>query len=456
MNPEKEKVVLEVHKTKKITEKVTVDMVSAERTIREMLANKIAGTFCGLWFLVAEHLRIGTWDLLKGWTGNNQLDMRVGMQVINEASLCVNGGLRPRKTLCRQGFEILSGLPDISTDKQIHLLLDKHTIKEAEEVQIVLAKIRRASGDYKGRVLALDPHRIEAFTERIMPKRRTSNHDSTKKMIQTFFCLDAETRQPVLFKIGGCGHPITRATKGLAEMVKQVFPEKVLYISDKEHFGRELTEYFSTDNKHDILVPVPATQKTKTLLKKLDYKEIWPGYAIAEGVYRFSENNTEVRFLGQRFCEIASEYNYNGFATTAESSALELLSEIYPKRWGIEEFFNFEGALGWKKASTMNLNIRYGKMTLALIAQAAGNNFRKKLSSPYNQWTVEHMAESIFSALDGDIRVKDDTIIVTIYNLPDELNLKQRYEHLPRILEAENICPKIPWLFDYKLDFRFK
>ncbi|MBI5727962.1 MAG: hypothetical protein HY965_08930, partial [Ignavibacteriales bacterium] len=76
MNPEKEKVGLEVHKTKKITEKVTVDMVSAERTIREMLANKIAGTFCGLWFLVAEQLRIGTWDLLKGWTGNNQLDMR--------------------------------------------------------------------------------------------------------------------------------------------------------------------------------------------------------------------------------------------------------------------------------------------------------------------------------------------------------------------------------------------
>jgi len=34
-----------------------------------MLAEKISGTHVGLWLLIPEHLRLGTWDLLKAWTG---------------------------------------------------------------------------------------------------------------------------------------------------------------------------------------------------------------------------------------------------------------------------------------------------------------------------------------------------------------------------------------------------
>ncbi|HEV3024783.1 MAG TPA: hypothetical protein VGX76_20040 [Pirellulales bacterium] len=34
-----------------------------------MLADKVSGDLAGLWLLVAEHLRLGTWDLLRTWTG---------------------------------------------------------------------------------------------------------------------------------------------------------------------------------------------------------------------------------------------------------------------------------------------------------------------------------------------------------------------------------------------------
>jgi hypothetical protein len=34
-----------------------------------MLADKVSGDLAGVWLLVAEHLRLGTWDLLCGWTG---------------------------------------------------------------------------------------------------------------------------------------------------------------------------------------------------------------------------------------------------------------------------------------------------------------------------------------------------------------------------------------------------
>ena len=46
------------------------------------------------------------------------------------------------------------------------------------------------------------------------------------------------------------------------------------------------------------------------------------------------------------------------------------MTQEYPKRWHVEEFFNSHQALGWDRAGTQNLNIRYGHMTMALIAQA--------------------------------------------------------------------------------------
>src|ERR1035441_4413221 len=107
------------------------------------------------------------------------------------------------------------------------------------------------------------------------------------------------------------------------------------------------------------------------------------------------------------------KYSYVPFLTTSELPPAELLSVLYPKRWAIEEFFNFEGDMGWNRASTFNLNIRYGKQSLALIAQAATHQLKTKLPKPYNQWTASHFADQVLTKMDGDIRVENDTIIVT-------------------------------------------
>ena len=102
----------------------------------------------------------------------------------------------------------------------------------------------------------------------------------------------------------------------------------------------------------------------------------------------------------------------------------------------------------------MNLNIRYGKMTMALIAQAVIHQLRERLPEPYSQWDADHMAKHIFHGLEGDVRVTDETIVVTYYNAPGEL--QSHYECLPDKLTEENVAPNIPWLYDYQLDFRFK
>ncbi len=57
---------------------------------------------------------------------------------------------------------------------------------------------------------------------------------------------------------------------------------------------------------------------------------------------------------------------------------VDALTLQYRKRWHIEEFFNVYQKMGWKRAGTQNLHIRYGQMTLAPIAQACYTARRRR------------------------------------------------------------------------------
>ncbi len=135
---------------------------------------------------------------------------------------------------------------------------------------------------------------------------------------------------------------------------------------------------------------------------------------------------------------------------------MDALTSDYPKRWHVEEFFNAHQALGWKRAGTMNLNIRYGQMTLALMAQAALHQLRRRLGEPFSTWDASHLAKSLLGGLEGDVRVRDDTIVITYYNAPNVERLREHYQGLPDRLRSEHIDPQIPWLYGFKLDFCFR
>ena len=95
-------------------------------------------------------------------------------------------------------------------------------------------------------------------------------------------------------------------------------------------------------------------------------------------------------------------------------------------------------------------------MTLALLAQTLIHQLRQRLGEPYKQWDSPHFARDLFTGLEGDLRVEGDTIVVTYYNAQDAAQWKRHFENLPKQLEQEKIDPRIPWLYNFKLDFRFK
>ena len=105
---------------------------------------------------------------------------------------------------------------------------------------------------------------------------------------------------------------------------------------------------------------------------------------------------------------------------------------------------------------TLNLHIRYAQLTMALVAQAAVHQLRQRLGEPYSAWEAGHLGKHLFQGLDGDVRVVEDTVLVTFYDAPNVANLREHYENLPEKLAKDNIDPHVPWLYDFKLDFRFK
>lgn len=447
---------VEIQSTKRCKKTATVTPQSNERFVREILAGKLSGTHMGIWLLIPEYLRLGAWDLLKGTFDRHPLDSHIALQMVGESALCVNR-IRQKGSLCNQGFSLAAGLSFLASDHSVHQLLDAQSVGEYEQLQVSLQQLRRLAGHYQSvPVLAFDPHRIASATQRRMAKKKKKVGQPASPMMQTFFCIDTATGQPLGFTIASSGKSCSKATGELLELLGRGGVGQALVLADKEHFTKDIACWMHAHRQLDILMPSPAIKKITRCFPNLEYRMYWAGYAIAQTSYRFHGSSKTFRLLVQREGEDPQRYRYKGFLTTSDKPACDLLSNIYGQRWHIEEFFNFEGDMGWNRASTFNLNIRYGKQSLALIAQAATHQLKTRLPSPYRRWSAPHLAEQVLTNMEGDLRVKDDTIIVTYYRDHEHLGLPLHYENLSQRLESEGVCPKIPWLFDFKLDFRFK
>jgi hypothetical protein len=132
-------------------------------------------------------LRLGSWDLIKGYTRCSDIDIepRIAMQIVNEASLCKNR-VRRKNYITHQGFELLNGLGFLASDQHVHHFLDNHTVSQAQNLQETLSVIRLNNDHYQGDIIAIDPHRIISTTQRIMPKKKKQPGNPSKKCSRHF------------------------------------------------------------------------------------------------------------------------------------------------------------------------------------------------------------------------------------------------------------------------------
>jgi hypothetical protein len=281
------------------------------------------------------------------------------------------------------------------------------------------------------------------------------------KMAQTFWILDADTHQPVCFTTATAARSVIEATPELMDLAEQILqpkPQSTLVLADSEHFSGELIADIHRRTGFDLLVPIPnrpAHRKSFQQIPEDRFTRRWAGYATAKVPYVMKQGGTYYQFV-ERTGERPQDWRYQGFLSTSDRDEVDTLTRDYPDRWHIEEFFNVDQPLGWQRAGTQNINIRYAQMTAGLIAQAVIHQLRTRLGEPFSAWDANHLAKDLFFRIDGDVRVSRDVITVTYYNAPNAESLRTHYEELPAKLAADGISPEIPWLYNYKLDFRFR
>jgi hypothetical protein len=379
------------------------DAASIERGVRQLLADKVSGHLVGMWLLVAEHLRLGTWDLLCGWTGKSpeRVEPRLALQLVHEAALCTTGIRSDRTLTNRGGFELTNGLPFVASDVAIHELLNGYTVKDAIRLQVALGKLRQASGDFRGKVLALDPHRVRSYSKRHM-RRFAKSGERPIKMSQTFWLLDADTEQPVCFTTATSARTVAQATPEILKLAADILPRQEprgLVLADAEHFSAELMDHAAQHAAFDLLVPM---SNTKSILRQLalippeQFTPRWAGYATTKQTYQMRRSAHSFYQYIERSGERQEDWHYKAFLSTTDRDEVDALTQEFPKRWHVEEFFNANQALGWNRAGTQNLHIRYGQMTLALIAQAAIHRLRQRLGQPICSWDANHLAKDLF------------------------------------------------------------
>lgn len=455
---------METQRTRRKERQEACDPVSLERGVRQLLADKVSGTMMGIWLLVPEHLRLGTWDLLQGWSATNGAEVapRLALQLVHEAALC-SSGVRRGRSLSQKGFELANGLPFVASDQAIHQLLEAHTVEEAQALQLALGRLRRTGDHYAGNLLAIDPHHMRSYSKRQTRRHRHHKNERAIKTVQTFFCLDADTCQPLAFTIGSAAQTVSQGMPRLLDMAAAIMHPTsghTLVLADKEHCTGPLFDYVVRHTPFQLLTPMRDTAALQQQLRQIPpeaFTEHWAGFATAQRPYRFADrSDLALHQIVQRCGESQNDRHFKAFLSTTPLDHVERLTRDYPKRWHIEEFFNTDQDLGWKRAGTLNLNIRYGQASMALLAQAVIHQMRNRIGQPFKSWDAAHLADALFYGFDGDIRLVKDTILVTFYNAPNAPLLRHHYEHLPQKLARENICPNIPWLYDFKLDFRFK
>jgi hypothetical protein len=65
------------------------------------------------------------------------------------------------------------------------------------------------------------------------------------------------------------------------------------------------------------------------------------------------------------------------------------------------------------------------------------------------------LGQTVFGGPEGDVRRRDDPMLITSHHAPSAELLRQRSEGLPAKLAAAGVAPRVPWIDDLKLDFRF-
>lgn len=452
---------MEVLQPRQKTRPVVVTAGSLERQVQERLRSGFTTNYAGGFLLLAYHQELGSWSLLQKLGPEKEQGIpggKLGLQWVHEGLFGIKriaqlDGLRD------DGFDMLNGLPFIvspASEYRYFENLQTHSIRDFLEA---MGRRRQQLGFFQGEIVNFDGHCRRTFTKVKMPKSWMTKLQQGVKAIRLYVSQDQLTQEPVMLSWGYSGYQVSMATPDLAAATQRILAQNFLSVMDAEFCVGHLLQYLDGNLRLRILLPVKRSPSRRQEMEEIpleQFRRVSEQLKISQVHTRLKDFQGTLTLLVERFQNQEGEIRYVGFLSTDERSAEELLLKVYPRRWRIENWFKENDFLGIDSFPCLQLNGIGASLALKLLAYNIFSAFRSDLGGSFARMQPESFYQNFLRHVQGKVQLEKEEIVVTLYGHPHQELLAPRFHRLKEKLQSKGVDPRIPWLNNYPVRFRFK
>jgi hypothetical protein len=443
------------------TRRVAISASSLEQQVEQRLRTGFITQYAGGFLLLAYHLELGSWSLLQALDGQKEQGLpgrKLGLQWVHEGLFGIDriaelDGLRD------DGFDMLNGLPFIVSPASEYRYFENLQTHAVYDFLCAMGQRRQALGFFDGQIVNFDGHCRRTFTQVKMPKTWMTKLQQGAKAIRVYVSQDQITREPVMLTWGYSGYTVGMATPNLAATTRRILGQEFLSVMDAEYCVGQLLHYLDHDLRLRVLVPVKQNPSRCREMEEIpgdQFQRVCQQLEIAQVQTRLKDFSGKLTLLVERVQEEDGQFRYVGFLSTDERSARELLLEVYPRRWRIENWFKENDFLGIDSFPCLELNGIGASLALKLLAYNIFSAFRTDLGGAFSRMQPQTLYQDFLRHVQGKVQLRNQEIEVTLYGHPQQEVLAPRFHCLKKKLEAKNIDPRVPWLNNYPLRFLFR
>jgi hypothetical protein len=379
---------------------------------------------------------------------------RLAVGLVFESIFGYTAGIRAVDTVSRADFGLLAGLPFLPSPSTQYRFLQSVPVNHGLHFQTVLGKRLVARGQVTpGHPINVDGHNIKIYSRKAMKHSFIAQEDRYGKAIRTFYTQDQVSKKPLIALAAYSGTTVSQVTHRLATLTREILGRDFLLVADKEWYCGQLIQDLHTQYGVAVLTPVKSSPKRQVEFDAVPLdqydKTIWGNVAA---VY-----TTMADFDGPLRMLLKKRRNGKYFAliTPADDMTADTAMPTYTKRWRIENFFAENAFLGVNHLPSLNLNAIQTMLSLRLLAFHVVDNFRHDLGPAYQKKTPELIHREFVDGVQGRVQLRGNIIEVSIYGFEHEAAAAAILTHLDTKLEKAGVDPRIPWLGNRRLRFKF-
>ena len=120
-----------------------------------------------------------------------------------------------------------------------------------------------------------------------------------------------------------------------------------------------------------------------------------------------------------------------------------------------QNFFAENAFMGMHRLPSMNLNTIQTMLSLRLFAYHVMDNFRYDLGHDYRNKTPELIHREFVDGIQGRVQLHSDVIEVNVYGFQHQAAVESILTNVDAKLKHADVDPRIPWLGNRRLRFKF-